>query len=78
MPALFLHSESDDLVPVADCEKLLKAYAGKAERWIVPGGHNSVRPTWVFDKISTFLNYHCVTEPTECTACDLRISILKI
>ena len=75
MPALFIHSKSDDLVPASDCDKLLMAYGGKASQLKVPGGHNSIRPKCVFDRISAFLNYHCVTDPTESTAVKPRLSL---
>lgn len=62
MPAVFIHAQTDNLVPPSHSKLLFESYPGPAYRVEVDGGHNTMRPTWVLTRISNFIKhivYNC-------------------
>ena len=59
VPVLLIHGTADELVPVADGERLAAAIGPTAERWIVPGGRHSrarhIDPAGYDARVSSFL-----------------------
>lgn len=56
LPALFVHGEDDDIVPMKQGLALFKAYAGEQKLWgkVPELGHTDVRPEEVDDLMSWF------------------------
>ena len=57
MPAVFIHAQTDSLVPPTHSKLLFESYPGPAYRVEVDGGHNTMRPVWVLIRISNFIKH---------------------
>ena len=55
IPALFVAAEGDTFVPSHHSKKIYEKYAGDKNLVIVDGDHNSVRPKFLYDSVSSFL-----------------------
>jgi hypothetical protein len=64
IPALFVAAESDDFIPKSHSLALHDLHAGDANMIVVDGDHNSIRPRFMFDSVSIFLQA-CLQIPVE-------------
>lgn len=55
MPALFVAGRDDDFIDPSHARRLHDAYGGDKNILIVEGDHNSMRPRFLYDSISIFL-----------------------
>ncbi len=55
MPALFVAGRDDDFIDPAHARRLHDAYGGDKNLVVVDGDHNSMRPRFMFDSVSIFL-----------------------
>jgi len=55
MPALFVAGRDDDFIDPSHARKLAEVYGGDKNLVVVEGDHNSMRPKFLFDSASIFL-----------------------
>lgn len=55
MPALFIAGRDDDFIDPSHARKLAEVYGGDKNMVVVEGDHNSMRPRFLFDSASIFL-----------------------
>lgn len=55
-PGFFIHSMNDELISLDHSLKLFEDYGGEKSLNVCDGGHNSIRPRHIVDKIGKFFS----------------------
>lgn len=58
IPGFFIHAEKDELISLEHSVNLFETYGGVKSINVCEGGHNSIRPRHIIDKIGKFFSQY--------------------
>jgi predicted esterase len=61
VPVIFMHGEQDNLIPMTHMHQLYNLYSGDKVYIEVPGGHNSRRPRWLYERMHEYITEKFLT-----------------